>query len=398
MSDIESTFSIRNEDGGRIEIKVGLESYKAAAVKGISLNQYLSQQFKTDDTKYGTVLEQCMASAGLFVNPDASSGLRPPSMYDVLEGTSAQLGPISRNEGDNRTGVSGRLLFPAIILELVAANLLDNNNDLLAGYDKMIASTVNVNGTRVDQPTIDVTAPESSRAAQIAQLAEPNVMVSITLSEKAYNIPTKSIGLTISNEALAAVTIDEVGMAIAAQARGERLFMVQNDLSSMISGNSDRGETALSSVTAQSFDSAVVAAGTITHKALMKYLRANYRKMAINWLIMGIDEGLLVENRTGKPTVQSDNPTSPRIDTLMHVDNLLVTPPRILLVEQSVVGANTIVGLDSRYAIRRTVNVGASYQAIQEYVMRKATSMRFDFGETAKKLFPEAWSQMTMTV
>jgi len=53
--------------------------------------------------------------------------------------------------------------------------------------------------------------------------------------------------------------------------------------------------------------------------------------------------------------------------------------------------------LDSRYAIRRVINVSASYQAIEQYVMRRATSFRVDYGFIMHKLFSDAWQAMTLT-
>jgi hypothetical protein len=130
----------------------------------------------------------------------------------------------------------------------------------------------------------------------------------------------------------------------------------------------------------------------------VKYLRANYRKMTITDIICDIDTALAIEGRSGKPTINSDDPNSPRIDALFTLQNLGISAPRILLVDTAVTGANTIVGLDRRYAIRRVVNVAASYSAIEQYVMRRATSFRVDFGEIAHKLMTDAWSKMTLTV
>jgi hypothetical protein len=232
----------------------------------------------------------------------------------------------------------------------------------------------------------------------IGQLTEPASMVSITVSDTVRRIPTRSIGLQVSDQALAITTLDLVSLIMTAQARGERIALVEEQLADMINGDADAGESALSSVTAASFDSSIIAASTITQKAWVKYLRANYRKMTISNIICDIDTALLIEGRTGKPTVANDNPTSPRIDSLFTIENLGLPAPRVLLVSTSVAGANTIIGLDRRYAIRRLVNVNASYSAIEQYVMRRATSFRIDYGEMAHKLYTEAWSKMTLTV
>ena len=64
-------------------------------------------------------------------------------------------------------------------------------------------------------------------------------------------------------------------------------------------------------------------------------------------------------------------------------------------VNAGVVAAGTVVGLDTRYGIRRVINVNADYSAIEEYVMRKGSGLRVDYGETAHKLYTDAFSVMT---
>jgi hypothetical protein len=71
-------------------------------------------------------------------------------------------------------------------------------------------------------------------------------MISITLSEATKRVPTKSIGLTVSDEALQAATLDLVGLAMTFQSREERIRMIENGLAGMMDGDTDAGETALS--------------------------------------------------------------------------------------------------------------------------------------------------------
>lgn len=101
------------------------------------------------------------------------------------------------------TARGARLLYPQLILETMQANALrDDGSDILAIWEQMIAVSRNINGTKVDQPIIDTTAPEGGRSGRIAQLAEPETIVSITTGDKSYRIPTNSIGLMISDEAM----------------------------------------------------------------------------------------------------------------------------------------------------------------------------------------------------
>ena len=391
-------FSFIDAEGTRQEVELDVTAYRAAAENGLSLAQYLERTYPSHPD-YGSTFAQFMQSCGMYVASDLETGVTPPSMKAVLNGEAQIMaGALVRNDGSDRHGISGRLLFPQVILELVAANLTENKDDFLSGYERLIALNTSVTSARVDQPTIDVTAPEASRMQPIAQLAEPATMVSITLAEKSFSIPTKSIGLMISDQALQATTLDLVGLTMSAQARGERIAMVEEQLGGMINGEVDWGETALSSITAQSLDSSISTASTITQKAWIHYLRDDYRTKTINALLMDIDTALAIENRANKPTVNTDDPNSPRIDALFSIENLALPRPYILLMDTSFIGANTVVGLDTRYAIRRVVNVGASYEAIEQWVMRRATGFRVDHGEMSKKLYPEAWKKMTLTV
>jgi hypothetical protein len=322
-------------------------------------------------------------------------------MKQVLDGGPMSggfnLSAITRQDQPGTTP-AGRLMFPELVLQLIQAALTEDQSDFLGGYQNMIAINQSVTSEVVQQPRIDATAPEGVRAMPIGQLAEPPSLISISLSDTVRRIPTRAIGLTISDQALRETTLDLVGIIMTAHARGERIALVEEQLADMINGDADAGESALSSVTAQSFDSTISGNGAITQKAWVKYLRANYRKMTVSNIITTIDTALLLEGRTGKPVVTSDDPTSPRIDATFTVENMGLPTPRVLLVSESVVGANTVIGLDRRYAIRRLINVNASYSAIEQYVMRRATSFRIDYGELAHKMYTEAWTKMTLTV
>lgn len=395
-----SKYQFIDKTGHQQEVDLDVTVYRAAADAGMSLSEYLEVTYPSSPA-HGSTFEQFMLSAGLFMK-QKGYGINPPTLKQVLEGGPVSnvlnvAGAITRQDQPGTTP-AGRLLFPEVVLQAIQAALIDDQSDFLGGYQRMIAVNQNVSSEVVQQPRINATAPEASRAMPIAQLTEPAAMVTITVADTVRRIPTRSIGLHVSDQALSATTLDLVGLILTAQARGERIALVEEQLADMISGDTDAGESAVSSVTAQSLDATCDAAGEITQKAWVKWLRANYRKMTVNWIITNVDTALLVENRAGKPVVTSDDPTSRRIDSVFTVENLGLPTPKLLLVDTAVVAANTLVGLDSRYAIRRLINVNASYSAIEQYVMRRATSFRIDYGELAHKLYPEAWTKMTLTV
>lgn len=394
------TFHFVDAGGQHQDVEIDISIYKAAASNNLSVPQYLQHKYPSD-TRFGSTFSQMLQSAGMFLKADHKLGIQPPTMKMILDdgaGADILASPLVRNDGSERLTVSGRYLFPAVILELVASSLSADESGFLNAYDRMVAIKTNVTSPRVDQPKFDFTAPEDSASAPIAQLAEPKTMVSITLSEQSFNIPVVSNGLMISDQAAEAATLDLVGIIMTAQAKGEYSRMIKGQLSSMMNGDVDWGETALSSITAQSLDSSIAAAGEMTQKAWVHYLWDDNETMTYDWLLMTIDTALAIEKRADKPTVSTDDPTSRRIDSLFTVENLSIPTPKILLVSDTVVGANTVVGLNSGMAIRQVVNVNASYQAIEQWVMRRATAFRIDYGQLSKKLYTQAWKKMTLTV
>ena len=130
-----------------------------------------------------------------------------------------------------------------------------------------------------------------------------------------------------------------------------------------------------------------------------KFLRNNHRKRKIDYLIGDVDAYLAWVNRTGRPTVQDANDaTIERMSIITSPMNADIPDPKFLIVEAGVVPANTLLGLDSRYAIRRIRNSGVEASASQEFVLRRGTALRFDFGEVAHRLFDDAWDVLSLTV
>lgn len=391
-----SKFNIVDAQGRNQEVNLEVTDYKAAAENKMSFSEYINSRFPTAAGE-PTAFQQMMVTSGMYLCD--GEGFRSPTIKHIMEGgLDISAGSIVRPDGGGTLTPSTRLLFPEVILQTIKSELETDYADYLGGYNNLIANTQSIVGARYDQPIVNTTGPRDSAAQPVSQLSEPASMVTITLADKSRRITTKAIGLTISDEAMASATLDLVGTIMTAQARQERVRVVDEQLAAMLNGDTDYGETALSSVTAQSFDSTISTAGAITQKAWVKFLRANFRKMAVTDILMDIDTALAVEGRTGKPTVSSDDPESPRLDTTFSTSNLGIVKPNVFLLDTATIGANTMVGLDRRYAIQRVINVAAAYEAIENYVMRRATSFRVDFGEIAHKLMTDAWTKMTLTV
>jgi predicted HAD superfamily phosphohydrolase YqeG len=342
------------------------------------------------DYNYGEPLDQVMAGSGLL--QDRKLGMPSLTAKDLQSETVAQ-DKLRSPDGTN-TSVGARLLYPQMILETMQEHLQDDGSDILAKYAEMVAVTRNVGGKKVDQPLINTKAPEGSRSGEIAELAEPETMVTITTGDRSYRIPTKSIGLTISDEAMESTTIDLVRVVMEAQARGERIAMVEDQLRALVLGDKDRGIEALPVKAIGSFDAAITGNGQITKKAYIKWLRENYRLREISHVMTDLDTVLDIDDQLLPKMTGMD---SSRIMTPFSGMNLDIPVPKMVDFSQDVFGAGMLVGLDRRNAIQRFVNVNANYEGIENYVMRRANSFRVDYGEMATRLYDEAWSVVGLT-
>lgn len=387
------SLKLTGKDGKEVELKASMELYRSAAENKRDVRteaRFLAAEQGTAwDPAKGDLLDQMFSASGLM---DGKYG-NAMSFADMQKQTLAN-GFRAPDGNDNSIGA--RLLFPQMILETLRADALkDDGSDIIAQWQAMIATTTNLNGKRAEQPIIDVSAPEGSRSGRIAQMAEPETMISITTGQKSYNVPTHSIGLLISDEAREATSVDIVRIVMEAQARGERIRRIQEQLKSMVLGDEDLDMEALPTVKASSFDSSIVANNTITKKAYIKWLKHNKFNANLTRVLTGIDEALLVDDQL-LPTVTGTD--SSLITTPFGGVDFGIPTPQFTTFDQDVFGAGVLVGLDPRYAIQRFVNISASYDAIEEYVMRKATGFRVDHGEMATRLYDDAWSVLSLEV
>lgn len=383
--------TILNREGSPIEVTIEPTIYHAAHDSNCTVAQWLERKYETDASKYGSVLEQIAAQTGVFVRPDKQFGLRAPTVKAVLDGTAGfDAGVITRESNP-----ASRIIFPAVVLELMEESLANDYKSQPAAFEKMIAISDTIAGARFEQPTINLTRPEGARSQGIAQGALPEVMMMLTVSEVARKIPTFSLGLEITDEAAKATTLDFVTLSLKRQIEAERDDRAMGYLEAMVAGDTDLSMSALGATTAASLDAASVA-GTLSHKAWVKWLYANSRKRNIDYVICDIDTALKIEGRSGKPTVNTDDPNSPRIDSLFNmVNNTIPANVKMFIVDAGTFGTDTIIGLDSRYAIRRVRNSEAQYQAAEQFALKKTSAMRFDFGEICYRLYDEAWSKLT---
>lgn len=386
-------------NGDKQALGIDLALVKEAADKGFSVKELINAKFPTNAEKHGTAYEQALEQTNIFVRGDRTAGIRATNFDDILNPANEANSPITRD------GVpASRILFPIAILDVIEDKLQVNRDTTPNALGQMVAISDSVQGNRFERAVLNFSKPEAARSQPVVQLALPNVMLSITASDKSMSIPSWALGMEISEQALKITTLDLVGLALGRQAKVERNERANGYILKLLQGDTDLSMVALSAiagkvVTATSLDASIAStAGKLTQKAWLKWLSTNSTKRTITHIVTDLATAMAIENREGKPVIVGDNPNSPRMDTLFSVIN--PTWPanvKIFLTEDPNWPANTIMGFDKEYAIHKVSSLSAQYSAVEQFALKRSTAMRFDNGELLYRLFDEAFEVLTLT-
>jgi hypothetical protein len=390
---------IRDASGANQQITVALSDYQEAQAAGLSLEQLYNQKYPTGEGQ-PSAFHQVLASEGIILNSNAKFGLRSSSIGDMIDGrTNLSAGVITKEAVP-----TSRILYPAALMSAVEDKLTVDLETSPQAFESMLALDDSINHDRWERPVLNFSKPEAARSQAISQLALPASMLTITASDVTRKIPTRALGLEISDQALQASSLDLVGLALARQAATERNERANEYILSLLQGDADFKIDALSSIggkviKANALDASVSANGQLSHRAWIKWLNANANKRRITHVITDLDGAMAIENRTGKPVITGDNPNSPRIDAIPTIINPSWDfNTKIFITRDPNWPTNTIMGIDTRYGIHRVKSLWAQYEAVEQVVMRRATQMRFDHGEIVYRLFDEAFEVLSLTI
>ncbi len=383
--------------GARQQVTLGADTFKAARDANLTVRQYLNTVYKTSSDV--ETFKQLCASENLFFSADDSHGLRSTPLRAILDPPILDAAETTRE-----SPVQSRILFPAALMSYMEDVMAKDRMSPISVFDSLVALTTTVNSKRIEQPVISYSGndgPEEARSQQIAQLSEPANMMVLTASDTTRQIPTFSLGLAVSDEVMDYATIDLVSLSLMRQKEVELFLLAGEAVLAMLNGDDDNGDGALTAVKADTFDSTISAAGTLTHKAWILWLYNNILQRRIDWVVVdSITTAMAVENRTGKPVITTDDPNSPRIDTLFNVayPNIAANVQMFIAPTEWSMPANTIMGIQSNSAIAKLVNANAEYEATERWALRKGEAMRFDFGQQYYRLYDEAFSVLSLTL
>ena len=381
--------------GATQQFEMSLDVVREAGAARLSVRDYLNSTLSTDVEAYGDPFSQLCASEGIVLQPSRQHGLRSPTLAQALDGrTLLEAGAIVRQPTNQ-----GRVLLMPAIGALIEDKLLSDLEMNAAALDNMIAQDDTIADEWLLWPEINFSHPEAARSQVTSQRAKPASMMSITTSEKSVRIPTFSLGIEWAEQATKYVNLDLLTLAITRQVATERNARANEYLLSLYAGDPDMSQPSLTTAgkvtTALSLDAAATAG--ITQLAWMSWLYADSKKRRITHLVTDIAGAMAIENRTGRPTVVQDNPGSKRINNNVFVMNPTWAPELPIFIVDSSVGwpAKTIMGIDANFAIHRVTSTNAAYSAQEDFVLRRGSAMRFDFGQILRRLFLDAYTVLT---
>lgn len=388
--------SFIDHTGARQQVEVSLDSLiKPAKEANLSVRDYANQAYNTDASKFGDAFSQLCASEGIVLQGSRPYGIKAPSLDAVLNGR-----PTIEANAIVRTPTSqARVLLMPAIGALVEDKLLADLDMNANAFDSMVAMDTVIADEWYLWPEANFAGPEAGRSQITSQLAKPVNMLTLTTSEKSLRVPTYSLGIEWSEQATKYLNLDFISLSIARQMAVERNERANKDLLAMLSGDADVGQGALSGIankvkTASGLDAAATAG--ITQLAWMLWLYNNGKKRRITHVVTDITGALAIQNRSGRPVITGDNGTSTRINTNESVMNpTWGDDVQVFITDDASWPAKTIMGIDARFAIQRVTSTNASYQAQEDFVLRRASAMRFDYGSVSRRLYNDAFEVLT---
>lgn len=397
---MDKMFSLKlNTTAGLQEVPFSLDDYQAAFEQKMTFADYINTKVETGEDN-PSAFDQIRAITGLVESEDRHShrGFRASTLNLVLDDKIALNSAIVRPDGSKRNDPAGRFFFPAVFLEMAEDTLRDNRASYTAAFLDMVSHTVSIAGPSYDQILINYDEPRRTRSEIIAQLAEPKRLLSITTSMRSKALPTWSLGMEISDQAMASASLDLVRIAFREQASEERALRLNEDFMSVVNGDVDVGEAGLlaGAISAYNLDPSLTAPGTMSQDAWVLYLAEKWMRRRITHVVCNLRTYLAIEKRLGRPIKAFEPAQDERLNTVPRMAVELI-PGGVKVFPMENFPDNLIVGLDNSKALRRVVQTTASYSAVEPFVMRRSTAFRIDHSERVESIgWTDAFEVLTL--
>jgi len=410
----KAVFNYMSAATGKVEQgELNLEDYRKAQQMGMTVSGFINARYSDADPKYGTAFKQGQESLGIHVSSDPKRGIVASTIGEILDGTVTRklagdqlaAGGLVVAPSAQGTTPSSRVFFPETVLATMNEALLEDYNPELQIWSRMISNREIIATEQFTQPQIDVTAPRAEDSAPISQNSLPKQLISITTSQYSKSITTNSVGLQISEQAQARSTIDLVVTILTQQAEGERFRQLWADISNVVSGNVDAGQSAMSVTGFKATYDSTAGAGEVTQDGWLDMLYDPTRKVSYDSIITTPPTYRAIEKRTGRPVVYDPTTSGPNMGSMGTYGrdinptllNWTVGVPNVMLVPNGTIPANQMLVFDSRFFLREVINSSAAYSASERMILQRSDFFRFDVGRMMYRLLDEAGKVVDIT-
>ena len=406
-----ANFSYISSDGSFKEGELKLEHYGLAEKHHMRVGQLINKIYPDAHPEFGTAFEQGARSLGIFTKGDPKLGIVPTTIRDIMTGecmenrgviqlASSPSGGgtiVSPNNPIGGSTPASRVFFPEVIMQMTDMTLRSNYSREMQIFHGMLAMDDTIASEVYTQPVIDISAPGGVRRSPWSQNTLPRNMVSITTSQTSKAIATEGVGLQISMQAQAHATVDMVGIIVSRQFEEELKAKLWEDIASVVSGNVDAGQAAMTPVAGTTYDTAFTG-GVITQKGWLKMLWDPTRKLHIDSMIMTMDDYIALQARTGRPVMFDPRTSGGNLGNLgtagLNIEPVLTNfetyTPNILLVPPGLWSAQHMLAFDSRYFLKRVTNSSASYSATERMVLQQSDIFVWTWGSITHRFFDDA--------
>jgi len=384
----------------------GMKYHAMAQKEGLTFRQVINREFPTRAGDPDAFTQMCV-NAGLRFKHDSKLGRVPTNLQSVLR-PEAGTNQIGGTYTSAPQVPDSTILFVPALLETVEASLKKKTAPAVQAFNSLLAKERTVPGKEFKRAIVNYSGdrgPEDFEWKRTAQNSDPSIMLSITASDVSRNIPTYSMGMQVSAEAMLISGVDMIADPL------ERFFseaeyndwianlalLLNGDPDGVVS-DMDDNTAVLPQTKANVYDPSISAAGELTQKAWLKWLYHGTLFATKNKIICDFDAALAVDKRLGRPT-NIENNSMDRLDVPFKViypafqDSI-----EVIVMPEGSWPANTILGIDSNWAIEKVNSLFANYQAVQEMILSRSTMVRVDHGSVMYRLYTEAFDVLSLTV
>lgn len=394
------TYSYIDKSGAQQQITLLEEDLiQGPKAANLSPQAFINQKFSDADLSIGPAFKQMQASVGICTpGKENPFGMKATSMAQLLDGTAMGFSAATNNQQNAPPfGTSSRAFTVISIIDAIESAVMKDRTTDADTFYSMVGTTLSLNSEHFEQPVINyqtlggADGALAAKASRVSQGANPPRMAFFSTADRIRRIGSWTIGMEWTDQSLKATSLDFVTMTMARYLAVERDERAYRYISDMFVGNNDMIVGAIPAVTTVSLDPASTT-GVLTHKAWLKFLARSRKYRKITHVMGDLDTYLKIEGRTGRPGTTYYDPTLARIDPQAAMVNQgFGNDVKFFLVDDAASGgpvpANTVYAIDATNAMTLVQNSNATYQAVEQYAMKRTQALRIDWAEEVMRTF-----------